>query len=1197
MSIELTTQQKAVVTNRGGSLLVSAAAGSGKTKVLVDRIMARVCEDGVNIDSLLIITYTKAAAAELRGKITSELSRRLSEEPGNEHLRDQMKLLGSAQISTVHAFCSNLLHNYAMHIGLPQKFRVAEEQEMRALRADSMADLLEQVYHNIDKKPDVRAFIEELAFGRDDSAVPAILYSVYDTIQSHPWPQLWIEQCLVNMDISAKGDASETPWGKYLLQNIKSYVMNQVLLVEQAMELCDTDEGLATTYHENLKNDHLKMTNILTANRWDEMADACAQKWTRLSTVKKGVDVNPIIQERVKTLRNRYKKAVDQKGKALSVSSAEALTDLLKTAASVRGMFQLVEQFETIYTRKKRDSNVLDFSDLEHESIKLLLDAKTHDRTPIAQEVARQYAEIMVDEYQDSNSVQETIFSSISNGSNLFYVGDVKQSIYGFRLADPSIFLGHYHSYTPHQIAKSGEPRKILLTKNFRSRPEILEATNAVMKTCMSMEAGGIDYEGEELLIPGRTDFVNDGTPAVEFNVIDTDVPSSADDEAGLAKVDIEAKFVAGRIRKMLDEEQIMDEETGTLRPVKASDIAILMRSPKNSTNHYAKALSEQGIAVKTSHSGSLLDTTEVATIYCFLQVIENPLQDVPLVAVLASPLFGFTAEDLAQVRIAKKDARYFYESLKAFAASSEKAKAFLSVLDRFTNMVQYTNLSTLYYHIIEETEAKDVFGSMQNGEQRIANLYAFGDVIAGYERTLARSLFRFICYIESMRELGVELPQPNISTMEDAVTIQSIHTSKGLEYPVVFLADLSRRFNMSSLKSSALLDRELGVGVQAVDKDLMYRYPTIARTAIASKQGAEMKSEELRLCYVGMTRAKQKLVMSFCDKAIAVIQRLAPDIQPKMSAPDVLSVDNPGQWILFTAMQREESHVLYKAAGTLPQFPLQPQEYPWNIKIYNAGEIGGEKATMEELDAISMADDSAFSKRVETTFAAPNVDELSEALAYRYPHQDASLTPSVVSVSTLNRGCTQVKVERPNFEKLKKGATPQEKGTATHKFMQYANFKACTERSNGVTNELFRLREHGYLLPREVAAVQVHLLANFFQTSVGLELASLYGPQMHREVRFNLQVTAKDVLPDSCCEDHILLKGIIDCYVETPTGLILLDYKTDFVNDSEESLTEKAAEYQAQMDLYGKALEIMTGKKVVEKNLILLRLSKKIQL
>ena len=1205
---ELTPQQKAVVTDRGGNLLVAAAAGSGKTKVLVDRIMERVCNENQNITDFLVITYTKAAATELRAKITAELSKRLAASPNNKHLQNQMHLVYGAQISTVHSFCANLLRTYAAMADLAPDFRVMEEQESRVMKADVMEDLLEHIYANLDKHENIKAFIEELAFGRDDSAVPAITYGVYDTVQSHPWRMEWVKQCLSNMDVRKFSDAAETPWGKYLIDNAKSYIRSQLPLVELAIELCEADEALSAAYTETLQADYRKLFDITCAVTWNDMVVAKDVAWGRLKPVKKTEQVSILTKERIRELRDKYKLAVKNKLQAFDAMSDTVLNDLSKTEASINGVFELVKLFTTRYSAKKRSNNVVDFSDLEHMTIHLLLDPKTHERTEVAADISKNYCEIMVDEYQDSNGVQETIFEAISTGSNRFMVGDVKQSIYRFRLADPSIFLSHYNAYKDYTEAREGEPRKVLLSQNFRSRPEILEATNDVMHSCMSPVVGGINYNEEEALAAGRTDFPEDeeisrnAVELVAINMEDIAGESTSDDDAAesgsAAKIDIEAKYVAQRIQKMLREDTIMDEDTHEMRPITANDIVVLMRSTKNSAPHYVKALTDLGIASKSSRNKSIMDTTEIQTLYAYLQIIDSPVQDIPLISVMASPLVGFTADELADIRINQKETSCFYDALVEYAATpgladNDKSKMFLAQLARLRSMTPYSKLSDLFTELLFETDAEDVFGSLSNGEQRMANVRKFGEMISSFEMGGARGLFGFLCHIESLIDQGEELPQASACVLEDeAVTIMSIHASKGLEFPIVFLTDLSRRFNTSDVKSTTLLHPTLGVGVQLVEKDKGYRHPTIARTAIANSILVETKSEELRVLYVAMTRAKQRLVMTYCDKLTRTMQRLLSDVEYPLPASVSQSVNTPGEWIILSSLLRPEAKCLRALTG-LDTTEYHAGKYPWNIKVINARELHSKTLTMSEITESSMMSEDDVSLPVEE-FDYLDSTKIRNDLAFEYKYQKAIHTPAVAAASTLSMVKRNVTIRRPNFAK-KKGFSAAEKGTATHKFLQYADFQKCVNESDGIQQEIIRLKSDKFLSVDEADAVLVPALKTLFTSKVGKELALVPADQLHREYRFSVLAPGNEVFGEEASDDDVLLQGIIDLFYVDADGIHIIDFKTDYL-DSDDMKAEKSAHYKTQLDTYAYALRAIYEKTpIADKTLIYVRYGKSV--
>ena len=1225
MGTMLTAQQKIAVENKGGDLLVSAAAGSGKTKVLVERILTQIRDDNKNITDFVIITYTNKAAEELRAKIRAELTALVAENPNDKHLRNQLPLLYSANISTVHAYCAFILRENAATIGLSTDFRVMDERESRIGKAICMEDVIEDVYKIVKegKDPELKAMVEQLAYGRDgDKALPAMVYHAYETIQAHTWPEVWVKESIAKLDVSGYTDIAQTPWGAFLMRNLQAYVTTQLPRVEAAISLLDRDEILSASMSTALVADRAKLRSIASARTWDELCDALNTSWERLKTprAKKdgSTDFDVALKDAVKDMRDSYKKAVDTKCKpAMSDHSAGLLADIALTTDAVKGLFKMVHRFTVAYNEYKKTHSMLDFNDLEHKTIEMLIDAKTGKYTDIAKTLQNKYVGVYIDEYQDTNAVQETIFIAISN-NNRFMVGDVKQSIYQFRLADPSIFLGHYNLFVNAETARINEPRKVLLTKNFRSREEILDATNAVMRTCMSPLVGGVEYTDEEALTCGKTFADVESDTAVELNVIDlasgNAENSDADDDGddglgGVLKADIESRFVAARIAKMLrDKEQVIDEETGEPRAVRASDFAIILRSVKNSAKHYEKALSDFGISCVTPKSESLLETTEGSTLFCLLQVLDNPQQDIPLVSVLASPLFGFTADDLAQVRIADKKARSFYAALQAAEETMPKAKAFLETLSALRTDALHMTLPQLYQQILERTDALDVFGSMPNGHQRMDNVNALGENIAAFAARGGQGLFRYIANIVEMREQGDDLDKPNITKGDDAVTITSVHSSKGLEYPIVILADMSRNFNMADLKDTVLMDAKLGVGVQVTDTVRKVRYPTIARTAIAMRMQEEAKSEELRILYVALTRAQQKLIMCYTDKNLRrVMQRLSAVAAYPLSATASQAVNSPGEWVLLTALTREEARPLHRMCDTLPE--LHNSGYAWNVIMHTPDEIGLGHKTLQELDAETPTDEEQ--KVIGEVYDTIDVPNLADDLAFQYPHmENISLQAKVVATELAHkeeRTEKEITCRRPNFEQAATNATAAERGTATHMFMQFADYgKLMNDGSLGVEEELARLVNNKFIDAVTAKAVLTNAIEKLFESETGRELANMQEQcnatrlPFEREFPFSVLIHGSDLDENIDKDDSralVMLQGVIDLfYIDKDNGIHIYDFKTDWVEDAED-MQKKADYYKSQLDVYERALlEIYgDGYHIAERALIFLRVGEKL--
>ena len=849
MAEQLTAQQRAAVENRGGKLLVSAAAGSGKTKVLVDRLMLYLMDpvSPCNIDDFLMITYTKAAAAELRGKIAAKLSEHLAQDPDNRHLQRQMQRLYLAKISTVHAFCTDLLRQHAHALDLVPDFRVGDENECRQLRQQAMDELLDEAYASWMEDEDFRSFVDTQGLGRDDRLVPDIVQKVYDAARCHLDPEHWLDHCIQSADLSETVDAAQTVWGAYLMEDLKRTLGRQLAAMEECLRLAGEEPTLekpATLLRETVTG----LRHLYEARTWDEVVSRRDIPYGTLRFSKKVPDQE--LCARIKAVRDGCKASLAKKLKIFCDPSETVLEDLGQTAAAIRGLVKLARSFGERYASLKHRRRVLDFSDLEHRALDLLLGKSRSAPTAVAREEGRRFREVLVDEYQDSNAVQDAIFGSLTaEKQNCFLVGDVKQSIYRFRLADPGIFLEKYATYAPAEDAVAGEGRKILLSRNFRSGGAVLEATNDVFYRCMSEAVGDLDYTEDEALVEGIPHEPL-GEPEVELHVL----------TAGVDVYVQEAAFVAQRISELLDGTHMVRGKEG-LRPIEAEDIAILLRSPGSVGQYYQNALSAKGIRSAFGSGRDLLQTGEIGVLRSLLQVLSNPRQDIPLIAVLCSPVFGFTADDLARIRARQKHGD-FYEAL--LLDDAPKTLGFLDILNHLRACARMMPLARLLEEIFCVTRLDSIYAAMDGGVERTANLREFYRLGLDFEAAARRDLSQFLEHLELLEEKGLTVQDPPTG---GAVQILSIHKSKGLEYPVVFLSSLSRGFNKEDLRAQVLCDGELGLGLSAVDRENRVRYPTIAKRAIVARTSGESLSEELRVLYVGMTRARDRLIMTYAEK------------------------------------------------------------------------------------------------------------------------------------------------------------------------------------------------------------------------------------------------------------------------------------------------------------------------------------------
>ena len=1150
MKETLTPQQRQAVDNRGGMLLVSAAAGSGKTKVLVDRLMKYIMDPAspANIDDFLMITYTKAAAAELRGKIAAKLSEHIAENPNSSHLQRQMQRLHLAKISTVHSYCTELLRQYAAELELPADFRVADENECRQLREQAMNEILDEAYAARGENPDFQAFVDTQGLGRDDRLVPQIVEKVYDAARCHLDPEGWLEHCGRISDPSGMTDAAKTTWGGYLLDELKTYLAMQIGAMEECLRLASEEPTLEKPA-QLLRDTVVELRFLYDAKTWDEVV---ARRSIRYGVLRKPKNVeNEELFARIKAIREACKEGLAKKLKIFCDPSEAVLADLGQTTAPVRGLIALAQAFGGHYARLKERRRVLDFSDLEHRSLDLLIGRK-HSLpivpTAAAREEGRRFREVLVDEYQDSNQVQDAIFAALTQEKqNCFMVGDVKQSIYRFRLADPGIFLEKYEYYAPAEEVTDGSGRKILLSSNFRSGGAVLEATNDVFFRCMSERVGDLNYGIQEALVEGIPHEPL-GEPEVELHVLET-----AEDTYGQ-----EAAYVAERIVELLSGGHLIRGREG-LRLIEPEDIAILLRSPGSVGQHYQDALAARGIRSALGSGQDLLQTGEICVLRALLQILSNPRQDIPLITVLTSPLFCFTADDLARIRAGHRRGD-FYDALAA--EDSPKSRGFLESLKRLRACARQMNLSRLLEEVFCITRMDSIYAAMESGVERTANLREFYRLALEFESSNQRDLERFLEHLDLLEEKGLGVQE---TASGGAVQILSIHKSKGLEYPVVFLSSLSRSFNTEDLRAPVLCDRGLGLGLSAVDRQNRVRYPTIAKRAIAAQSARDNLSEELRVLYVGMTRARDRLIMTYGEKKPQdTLAELA--LRAELSPPELLAseVSCPGEWVLMEALHRTEAGELHALAGARPDETVL-HTYPWLIRAVSCPETakGGSSAESEQMVAMP----------------GGTKERLREQLTFRYPHEEATLTPSKQTVTQL-KGRDKDEEVRENAatepvrrvwrrfgdRNTRRGA---DYGVAMHTVMQYVRFDACTS-PEGLEQEIQRL-SRARIIPEELAPrLERSAILAFFQTDIGRGLMT--GDHI-REFKFS-------ILEDAGIEgEQILLQGVVDCALVEEDGITVVDFKTDFV--TEQTLPEVLARYRTQVETYSSALERIYETKV----------------
>ena len=1168
MADTLTKAQALAVERPGGPILVAAAAGSGKTKVIVERLMRQILRTDreCSINDFLIITFTKKAAAELRARIAKELAARLSEDPENRHLQKQQSRIYMTQISTVHAFCAELLREFAYELDIPADFRMLDQTEDAALREKLVDELLEERYASIGADPALRQLVDGLGAGRDDRRLPGLILSVFTTAQCNLYPERWLEDCEAGLELEGITGAEQTAWGDWLLAGLRVCAREQAQALEAVVGELERCESLAK-YRALFGQNAARLRALADCAGWDETLAAIptATDFGRLPPVRDCPD--PELQERAKAVRKQAAELVRKRCEELYAPSSVVLADLAQSADTLRALFSLARDFAARFAAEKRRLHALDFGDLEHQAVKLLLEPDGRTPTAAARRISERYQEIMVDEYQDTNQVQDAIFRAVSReGANRFMVGDVKQSIYRFRLADPGIFLEKYAAYPDAEDADPAGRQRILLSHNFRSGEAVLEAVNAVFRCCMSARVGGLDYGAEEALRPGRPMEPLPQTQ-VELHVLST---RQEDEEAETPEKDrAEAEFAARRIRELLDSRTPIRGKEG-LRPADPGDIVILLRSPKNAAELYLDALHRQGIPADSDTGESLLDAAEVQALLCLLKVLDNAHQDIPLTGALLSPIFGVEASALARVNRSGRGEELF----DAAAASEEPALVrAVTLIRELRALVPLLPLHALLEKVQQAVQLEAVYGAMDSGPARLENLRAFFALAAAFSEGGRKSLRQLLAHVEELRAQGgvfAARPQSN------AVTVMSVHKSKGLEFPVVLLCGLSRRFNLEDQKALVQFHSALGAGCSVYDRPTHTRFSSIAKAAISRQTAAENMSEELRILYVAMTRARDMLIMSYCGSgAESRLASLAACLTPETVRSQAARATCPGDWVLLTALLRTEAGALHSHAGK--PAGTQVSEWPWRIEWHDVGEgerplpaAPGPSAAADGIDAAALA----------------------ESLAFRYPHAAAQTVPSKLTATQLKgreldreaddgaprEDYLHIKLRKPSLLRAEKPLTPAQRGTAMHQAMQYLDF-SLVENMEQIRAQLERMVTGAFLTPAQAEAVDPEKLLRVFRGPLGAEIRQ--ADKLLREFKFSILTPAETYFPAAVGE-QVLLQGVTDCCLFRDGVITVVDFKTDRVSPGGEAAAGE--KYRPQLDAYADALSRIFGRPVGRK-------------
>ena len=1198
MGMTWTESQKKVIDRRDRNILVSAAAGSGKTAVLVERIIQKITQDKVDIDKLLIVTFTNAAAAEMRERIRDAIEKKLEEEPEDTHLQRQFTLVHNAQITTIDSFCLYVIRNYFYKIDLEPNFRVADEGELSLLRSDVLGKLLEAHYAVGEEA--FLSFVAGYGSAKSDQAIQDMILKMYTYAQSYPWPDEWLVSCGQAYDLKEEADMEQADWMKQFLDSLVTAVSDCGSQMREALNVCEEPDG-PYMYADALKEDIRRLDAIRESGsyaRFGEEINAYAKAFPKLAAARK-FEGSVEKKELVQNIRNAMKKEIkDMRDKFFFKEPEEIFLDMKKTAPAVKMLVALTEEFASCFAAEKKRKNLVDFSDMEHFALKILVDQTTKEPTETADEFAALFDEIMIDEYQDSNYVQETLLRAVSKErfgqNNLFMVGDVKQSIYRFRLARPELFMEKFDTYA------AGMPgcERIDLQKNFRSRNEVLSGVNDIFYKIMCRDLGNVVYDENAALYPGA-DYPKAMDPAMfamEVLVVDE---SGAEE---MERVELEARMIASRIHEMRKESQMVtDKESGELRPMEYRDIVILLRSVSGMADTFVKVLLEEGIPAFTTSRTGYFSTVEIQTVLNMLRVIDNPMQDIPLAAVLYSPVGGFSGEDLAKIRAVSGE-KTFYESILTYDTMPEeetdqklreRLRGFLAKLETFRKRVPYTPVHELITELLEETGYLSYITALPAGEQKCANVQMLIEQAIHYEDTSYKGLFHFVRYIEKLRKYDVDYGEADIiNENENAVRIMSIHKSKGLEFPVVFAAGMGKTFNTQDTRSRLILHPELGIGLDCMDTVRRTKTPTLLKRTLARQTEEENLGEELRVLYVALTRAKEKLILCGCLK----------DVEKKFGEyRQNADTEHP---VSFLA--RSSAHCYFD--WVLPALYSYPEKY--EIRMF--GETDARAGHLKEAVRTLLTKEQV--KRAVQTADKELLEKIEERLSFAYPFEAEKDIKTKVSVSEIKHQRMQFEPEEmetvqwyaeeeteeivPDFiekrDRVNRGAL---RGSAMHLVMQCLPFAGSPSDGNKkqmyawIAEELEKLKKAGRLDETMYELVRIPMIVDFFASPLGKRMVQAdQREELRKEKAFVLGIPAGEIW-DCDSRELVLVQGIVDAFFYEDGDIILMDYKTDSVEKPEQLIQR----YQAQLDLYARALEEATGKKVREKIIYSFHLKKEI--
>lgn len=1167
-AVQWTEEQRRVIDSRRKSVLVSAAAGSGKTAVLTERIVARLLdkEEPIDIDRLLVVTFTNAAAAEMRERIRDAITDALEADPENLHLRRQVTLLHHAQITTYDSFCLYLVRNYFQRIDLSPTFRVADPGEASLLAVDVMDRVFGEAYE--EKEADFIALIEGFSGSRSDENVRDMVRTLSRFASSYPYPEEWLLSC----EEPYRAADPEELYSGNLMQTVLLMCRARIMGLAEETELCAALAGSPDgpeVYVPVLSEEAAELREIAMSSSLPELSERINRRESRKLPPARGFAGDMAKKEHIQSQRKKNKAELERiLIDFFPAGAQELMQSLYRAGGTVRALTKLSKRFLSAFREAKREKNMIDFSDMEHYALEILVDPETRKPTDVADSFRAMFCELMVDEYQDSNFLQEEILHAIARTGdgekNLFMVGDVKQSIYRFRLARPEIFLGKYDAFS-----KDGAyEERIDLHKNFRSRPEVLAAVNDICRRLMGPDLGLIDYDDEAALYPGAT-YPKTDEAAVRMFVTERKKETLL--ALGMrSAAEAECRMIAREINRLVREEHVTDAATGTLRDIRYRDIVILLRSPGSTGELLVRTLAEYGIPALLPRDTGYFDTVEVRVLLSMLSVIDNPRQDIPLTAVLRSPIGGFSDDELAEIRAEDEDAAFCDCVL-----GSQRTRAFCELLNSFRDRATYEKVHELISGILSETGYLDYVSALPGGQQKAANLRMLIEKAILYEQTSFHGLYHFIRYIENIQRYNIDLGEADIASGEsDAVRVMSIHKSKGLEFPVVFVSFLGKGFNKSDEREKLVIHPTYGIGTFDINIARRTRRTTILREGIEALTGAENLGEEMRVLYVALTRAREKLILTGAY----------PEAEAELARRGL------------AAHSGADGRLSYYRRITASSM------LDWVIDALLSCGKGGEICFVppEAAEAAEAAEDLSLAVNREALLDRTGSGIIKETeellrLNYRYLHEAEKDIRPKVSVSDLKHQAmlfeegeaatlawvekTEHPVRVPSFaadgSEKNRGAL---RGSAVHRVMECIDFagtagfskKSGEERLDWARTALLRMRTEGQITEEMYDLVNPRLIAEFLGTELSERMsAAARRGELYKEKPFVMGLSASSIYRIES-EEIILVQGIIDVFFREGEEYVIMDYKTDSVTAAKQLLDR----YRTQLALYADAVE-----------------------